>query len=131
MRIYTVHPRAGQEPVLVREGFSWGAFLLPTLWFLWNRMWLVAFADLVLMLAIGLLLPDRAAAWVALAAQILLAMHARDLRRWTLARRGFALVGVVAAANEEEAVLRLAAERPDLLRGTAVAGPVGVEGQPA
>lgn len=122
MRIYTVHARAGQEPVLVREGFSWGAFFVPTVWFLWNRMWLVALADLLALVAIGLLLPDRVAAWVGFAVQILVAMEARDLRRWTLGRRGFAFQGVVAAPDEEAAWLRLAEVRPDIAAGTAVAG---------
>jgi len=122
MRIYTVHARAGQEPVLVREGFSLGALLLPTLWFLWNRMWLVALLHFLGVVAIGLLLPDAVSGWVALAFQLLVALHARDLRRWTLRRRGFALVGVVAAANEEAGFGRVAMERPDLFRGPAIAG---------
>lgn len=122
MRIHTVHVRAGEEPVLVREGFSLGALLLPTLWFLVNRMWLVAVLHLAAMVALALVLPQAVAGWVLAAAEILVALHARDLRRWTLARRGYALVGVVAAAKEEEAFLRLAAERPDLFAGAAIAG---------
>ena len=68
MRAYTIHARPAGEAVLVREGFSWGALLLPTLWFLWNRMWLVAFAHLLLAVALGLLLPSGVGGWVALAA---------------------------------------------------------------
>ncbi len=123
MRIYTVHARAGQEPVLVREGFSWGACFIPTLWFLWNRMGLVALLHLALLAAIGLLLPDRVAGWAALAVQILVAMEARELRRWTLGRRGFALRGVVAAPDEEAAWLRLAEAEPDIAFGAPGAGP--------
>lgn len=122
MRIHTVHVRAGEEPVLVREGFSLGALVLPTVWFLWNRMWLVALLHLVGVVAIGLALPQAVSGWVLAAVEILVAMHARDLRRWTLKRRGYALLGVVVAANEEEAFLRLASERPDVFGGTAIAG---------
>ena len=128
MRIHTVHVRAGEEPVLVREGFSWTALAFPTLWFLVNRMWLVALLHLAAVVALGLLLPQAASGWVLAAVEVLVAIHARDLRRWTLRRRGFALAGVVAAANEEEAFLRLASERPDLFGGAAVASGTPVAG---
>ena len=42
-------------------------------------------------------------------------LHARDLRRWALGRRGHALIGVVVARDEEAGFARLAAERPELL----------------
>ena len=43
MRVWTVHGRPASERkaprvVLVRDGFSWGAFLFPTIWFLWNGL---------------------------------------------------------------------------------------------
>lgn len=119
MRIYTVHVRPGREPELVREAFSWGAMLLPTLWFLWNRMWLVALLHFVCVVVLSVVLPEAVGGWVLLAFQILVAMHARDLRRWTLARRGHALAAVVAATDEETAFARLAEQRPDLLRDAA------------
>lgn len=126
MRIHTVHVLAGAEPVLVREGFSWTALLLPTVWFLWHRLWLVTLLHLVAVAAVALLLPGAASGWVLAAGAVLVGMHARDLWRWTLARRGYAMAGVVAAKTEDEALLRLAAERPDLVgaaRGTFIAGP--------
>ena len=119
MRSYTVHAHAAHETVLVREAFSWGALLLPTVWFLWNRMWLVAVLHLaglvVLSVAIGAGWAAGIGPWILLAAQILVALHARDLQRWTLARRGFDFIGVVLARDEESGLARLAAEHPDLL----------------
>ncbi|HYF09343.1 MAG TPA: DUF2628 domain-containing protein [Acetobacteraceae bacterium] len=114
MRVHTVHLRVGEEPVLVREGFAWGAFFLPTLWFLVNRLWLVAGLHLLAVIAMAALLPRSVGPWAAIAVQILVAMHARDLQRWTLARRGYALTGVVVAPDEDAAWARLATQRPDL-----------------
>ena len=58
MRVYTAHLRDGHVPVLVREGFSWGAFLLGPIWFALRRAWLaavlsLAFTALILLLAPG------------------------------------------------------------------------------
>lgn len=119
MRVWTVHVRPGHGTILLREGFAWLAFLFPGLWFLVNRMWLV----LVLYLAGAVLLgaamrdlPDPLIGLAGLAVQLLIGCHARDLRRWTLARRGWRLLGVVAAAGGEDAALvRLYTARPDLL----------------
>src|SRR5436305_2055139 len=64
MRIWTVHlPRGGTAParagrasapapVLVREGFAWGAFLFALPWLLLHRLWIEAIAYV----GVGLLL---------------------------------------------------------------------------
>ncbi len=122
MRLYTAHLRAGEaaaaanelvlvpELALVKEGFSWPAFLFTVVWALALRLWLVALAFLAASLVVsGLLdllgfdLVARVAA--GLAFQLLVGYLANDLRRWTLARRGWREVGPVAASD------RLAAER--------------------
>ena len=70
MRVWTVHlppptDRAGRpsrrSPVLVQEGFSWGAFLFGPLWLLAHRLWLSALLWTVSLLAAALLLPAAAA----------------------------------------------------------------------
>ncbi|MBI4365233.1 MAG: DUF2628 domain-containing protein, partial [Deltaproteobacteria bacterium] len=67
MRLYSVHLRRhGLDPdrdlVLVKEGFSWPAFLLSFLWALWQRLWLaaavIAAAHVVLSITVILLGAD-------------------------------------------------------------------------
>ena len=58
MRVYTVHLRRhGLMPerdlVLVREGFSWWAFLFTSLWALWHRMWWEALGLFAIVLGAG------------------------------------------------------------------------------
>lgn len=41
MKTYRVYElREDTQPIVVKVGFSWGAFLFGPLWFLANRMWL-------------------------------------------------------------------------------------------
>jgi hypothetical protein len=135
MRVWTIHappPAPGSVPVtaprgpvaLVREGFCWPALLAPLPWFLWQRMWLVAVLWTAGAVIAGLLLPEQVLPWAAAAAQILVACHARDLERWTLARQGLVPQGVVAARNLDAAIARLAELRPDLGRAALAAGGV-------
>jgi len=117
MTIYTLHlprdarpgdPSALDEAELVRDAFSWGAFFFTFLWFFFHRLWLAGLGVLVLVLGFGALLQvlnvhDAAATVAALLLQVLIGLEANSLRRWTLARRGFALADVVTAADEDEA----------------------------
>lgn len=124
MRIWTVHlprrsattARPARMPVLVREGFAWGAFLFALPWLLVHRLWIEAIAYIGAVLLLAAFVPQAAALPVALALQFLVGAQAQDLRRAALARRGRPAVHVVAAADEEAALARLLDARPDLAR---------------
>jgi len=119
MRIWTVHlPPEGlapeglaaapeaRLPVLVPERFAWLAFLLGLPWLLAYRLWL----ESVIYLAVMALLLALAPAWMqaplGLALHLLLGFHAEDLRRASLARRGWQQAGVVAERDADLALLR-------------------------
>ena len=129
MRVWTVHIPPGGDtparqpaaPVLVREGFSWGAFLFGLPWLLANRLWLEAAGYLGLVLLLGALLPGYARLPVLLGLELLLGLEARDLRRAALARRGWTEAHVVSEATEDLALARLLAARPDLIPAAAAA----------
>lgn len=114
MKTYTVHLRARSTPVLVAEGFSWGAFFFGGFWLLTHRAWIAG----VIALAAGVALladshgPARVALAVAYA--VLLGLIGRDVLRWSLDMRGFTLAHVVGARDRDAALLRLLAGRPDL-----------------
>src|SRR5215469_5237754 len=119
MAVYTVHeppPRGASAPdperfVFVRDGFSFGALLFGPLWMLRHRMWLVLLGYVLLVGALG---------WVSRQAQapalvtasvdgllaLLIGIEAPTLRRFTLARRGFANVGIVVGDDLELAERR-------------------------
>ncbi|MDR3498170.1 MAG: DUF2628 domain-containing protein [Parvibaculum sp.] len=113
MRIYTVHQRAGAPAdgeglVFVKEGFAWPALFVPLLWLLFARLWLAALAFAIVALALAaaaetLGLGPNAAIVLSLALQFLLACEANDIRRWTLARRGYAEIAIASGRTLVEA----------------------------
>ncbi len=117
MRHYTVHLRRhGLDPdrdlVLVKEGFSWPAFLFSMLWALWHRLWLSAFVFLALGAGLDSTLSalgagDAARAVLTLAYMVLIGYSANDLRRRGLARRGYRPLGLVTGTSRDAAEQRL------------------------
>jgi len=114
VRFWTGHLRPETAPILVREGFSWGACVFGPLWLAVHNAWLPA----TLALAVGILIvvltagPTQAALLLALA--VWLGVSGQDLRRWSLRLRGFTLLEVVGARDETEALAALLGRRPHL-----------------
>ncbi len=115
MRIYTAHTAARRPPVLVREGFSWGAFVFGPLWLLGHRAWIACVLALCAFGLIATLARGDMAAVLGLGVAWLLGLFGQDVRRWSLSRQGFVLVHVVAAADLDSALARLLDRRPDLI----------------
>jgi len=137
MAVYTVHApplrryeslSAPERFALVRDGFSFWAFVLAPLWMLRHRMWLVFIGYVVLFagLQIGLRFLG-APGTIKVVAGVLLALlvgfESGTLRRFTLSRRGWSDVGVVVGDNVEMAERRFFdswVDRPSVQRKTAV-----------
>jgi hypothetical protein len=148
MKTYTLHlprdarpgdPEILERAELVKDGFSWGAFLFTFLWFLFHRLWLAGIAVLVAMvvfdIALVLLNVQPSAAFVAhLLAMLLIGFEANSLRRWTYRRNGRPIVDVVSAFDRDEAATKafsrwLSNAGPRLpLARTAAAAPSGPYG---
>lgn len=117
MKIFSVEVRPtapGTDPdiALVREGFSWPAFLLGPFWLLWHRMWWVFLGYVLVNIGLGALswafsLGDLHNSILTLAFSIVFAMHANDLRRWSLRRANYRFAGVVTGRNLRAAEQRL------------------------
>jgi len=114
VKYWTAHVRQGTSPVLVREGFSWGALLFGPLWFVAHRAWIAAVLAAVATILILYLTTDGMLAVLLMGLVILLGLSGQDLRRWSLDHRGYLLAQVVIARNEFEALERLLDRRPDL-----------------
>jgi hypothetical protein len=130
MRSYTVHRRRrtlgnpeaeAEATVFVRDGFSWPAFVVPVLWALYHRLWLVLVGYAVIAAGLNFAVtaagfPNATNAIVSFAIQVLFAAEAHDLRRWTLARRGHDIAAVIIAEGLDEAETRYFREWSEALR---------------
>ena len=114
MKFWTAHIRAGAAPILVREGFSWGALIFGPLWLAAHRAWIAAALSLAAFILIVFLATDGIAAALLTTLVVLLGLSGHDLRRWSLDLRGYLLAQVLVASNELEALERLLERRPDL-----------------
>ncbi len=115
MALYTVHlpgnrrdPQALEEAVLIREGFSWPAFIFSVFWLLWHRLWLGLLGFVAAGIVIGLIgkfaaLPPGAIYGLDILLALALAFEACSLRLAQLAGKGFILAGAVSADNAEKA----------------------------
>ena len=114
VKFWTAHIRAGAPPVLVREGFSWGALIFGPFWLAAHRAWIPAVLTLAAAILIVVLTRDGVGGGLARALIVLLGLSGQDLRRWSLDHRGYLLAQVVTARNELDALGQLLERRPDL-----------------
>lgn len=116
MRSWTVHlaPADVKAPILIREGFSFWAFLFGPFWLFRHRAWIAGGVVLLVLISVNFL-DDPWGIALALAFHLLLGFHGGDLRRWTLRRRGWKLAHVVQARDSDSAMVRLLQAEPGLV----------------
>jgi hypothetical protein len=120
MAIYTVlaPPARGDDArpdplgiVFVKDGFCWPALFIPVLWLAYRRMWLVLVLYLAAAAALAFAFRGTGGDGdfggpILLALHVLFALEANNLRRWTLERSGYRMVGLAEGRNLEEAEVR-------------------------
>jgi hypothetical protein len=114
VKLYAALLKADAEPVLVREGFCWGALFLGPFWLAAHRAWIAAALSLAAYVLIAALASESAAAILATGLALILGFTGHDLRRWALENRGYLLCHVLAARSLDDALFRLLTHRPEL-----------------
>jgi Protein of unknown function (DUF2628) len=114
VRFWTAHIRAGATPVLVKEGFSWGALFFGPLWLALHRAWIAAVLSVAAIVLIIVFTDNGITAALLTTLILLLGLSGQDLRRWSLDHRGYLLAQVLMARDELEALERLLERRADL-----------------
>lgn len=119
MQVYTAFEKSGpagpgsdSDVVLVKEGASFGAMILPFLWPLYHGLWVVLlgqiiFGAVLVALQIFLELGGLEISVAVVTVMVAMGFQGNDLRRWTLRMKGYVFSGVVAGANIAEAERRL------------------------
>jgi len=119
VKTFTAHLKPGRPPVLVRESWSWGAFLFGPLWLLAHRAWIPAVMDVAATIVLLAALPDSVQGPALFGLAVILGLLGRDMVRWSLGRRGYTLAHVLAARDEDGALGRLLMARTDLAQSYA------------
>ncbi|MFN3890043.1 MAG: DUF2628 domain-containing protein [Beijerinckiaceae bacterium] len=114
---------------LVRDGFSFSAFIFGPFWFAWTRAWLgfvmwIAGAAAIITISRVMGMGAELIAGAIFTFTLLMALEASEFRRRSLVRRGYRLVDVVEAHSGNEAEVRFLARRYS-------EAPVGAPGSPA
>ena len=121
MKIWTAHEKLHASPILVREGFSFGALFFGPIWLAAEGAWLPAGGALLLAILIVALTQPPASVVLIGGLAVLQGLSARDLVRWSMVRRGYLETSVVTGRDEDEAAARLLTARPDLVERSMVA----------
>lgn len=125
MASWSVYEPPGTEPgsiasadgsVFVKDGWSWGALLVPPVWLLWRRMWLVFLAWLAVALVFGavetvLNAGTAVTGWAEALFALWFALEANAMRQWTLARNGWRSAGIATGSDRVDAEHRFFARR--------------------
>jgi len=98
---------AGAEALLVRDGFSWLAFIVPVIWFAWHRLWIWAAAYLVAGLGVAVAIErtdwDGTAIFMAFLAALWAGLEGGGQRVAALVGEGWTVRDVIAASDRDMA----------------------------
>jgi hypothetical protein len=114
MKTYTALVKSDAEPILIKEGFSWGALLFGPFWLAAHRAWIAAAITLAAYVLIVAFVAQPASTILSAGLMLIIGLTGNDLRRWALQHRGYLLLHVLAAGNRDDAFMRLMMHRPDL-----------------
>lgn len=137
MPTFTVHeppPRkkapestiAPERFAFVRDGFHFWAFVLAPLWLLFRKLWLAFFLYVALniLVAVGLNFagaPSIVQTTASVLIALLIGFEAATIRRWTLTRRRWKMLGFVVGEDREIAERRFFAAWTERAPETAAA----------
>lgn len=114
MKSYTAHLKPDHTPILLHEGWSWGAALFGPFWLLAFRAWIAGLILLAVTIVVQVFAPPALGAIIGFGMFVLSGTMGRDVLRWSLERRGYVMEHVLAARDEEGALARLLHARTDL-----------------
>ena len=114
MKSYTAHTKPDRPPVVLLEGWSWGAAVFGPFWLLLHRAWVPAVLFGAAALLVMVLVPPGLAGLIGLGFGVLAGLLGRDAVRWSLERHGYLLTHVMAARDADGALARLLHARADL-----------------
>ncbi len=114
MKSFTAHIKPDRPPVLLPDGWSWGAAIFGPLWLLIHRAWIPALLFAAVIVLVQVFASPELALVLGLGFGVLSGLLGQDAVRWSLERRDYLLAHVLVARDEEGALARLLQARTDL-----------------
>ena len=108
MTLFAIYDRSSAVPAAIAEKFSWLAFLLPPVFALVHRLWLLLIGYIVAVIALGFaatILGGGATFWLYVLFALWIGFAAPSLRRHALVHRGWSHHGDRVAAAPDLAAL--------------------------
>jgi len=96
---------------MVKEGFSFNAFIFGMLWCVYNKLWLPAISLLAFNIILGVIIEDGAISEISggvaqIASLVVIGITASQFMATSLHNRGYNLTDAIIARNADEAKLK-------------------------
>jgi signal transduction histidine kinase len=109
MNIYSVYTDSSKKennPILIKQGFSFIAGFFNFAWAFYNRMWFIAFLTLGINALISAIDISSIAYSMNIAILFTFGFFASELREYYAKKNGFKLFDIILAHDEEEAEVK-------------------------
>lgn len=104
--VYTDSSKKNNEPILIKQGFSFIAGFFNFFWALYHKMWLIAIFLMIISFTIGTNSPSFIAYCVNLAILFIFGFFASEIREYYAIKSGYSLSDIILAPSEEEAEIK-------------------------
>lgn len=110
MNIYSVYVNSSsknhQEPIFIKQGFSFWASFFNCLWSLYHRMWLVTLITIAMSFLIHTVISHNYIYLLDIALLFIFGFFGAEMREYDAKRKGYNLDDIVLAHDVEEAEIR-------------------------
>ena len=104
--VYTNNEKNNEDPILIRQGFSFIAGFLNVFWALYHKMWLLALFAIILNAIANHIQSTYIIYGLNVALLFIFGFFSSNMREYYAKKKGFKLDDIVLAQSEEEAEVR-------------------------
>jgi hypothetical protein len=104
--VYTDSSKKENDPILIKQGFSFIAGVLNCFWAFYHKMWFIAFFTMVVSLLIGTLAISHIAYSINISILFIFGFFAGEMREHYAKKNGLELSDIILARDEEEAEVK-------------------------
>ncbi len=110
MNIYSIYQVANKEdnnPIIIKQGFSFFAFLFNFVWALYHRIWALAIIAILIEIVCSMY-SNLMTFILSTSMMFIFAFFSADIREYYAEKKGYILKDIIVANNEDEAEVKYA-----------------------